>query len=478
MLTYATDKPVSPSCVQCSECGAWIDTLMYSMSNDNDGKPYCAECAEEKLCSECGEYLNRGDQYHSPDGALLCESCYDDDYTTCHDCGETISREDCRSSDAGDDYCEDCYRDNFYSCERCDCEVASDDCMTSEDGEVYCESCYNRLFTRCDACGNECSCDDSQYDEDSGDTLCPDCYDGRERRRDTWAPGGFRNHSGRHDKVGSARCFGVEVETSRCDDHHELRNSDAWGCKHDCSVTGEEFWSDILSGNGGLDAVDELCEFAASHRWAVNNACGLHVHLDMRSEDRDSLKAIAGAFRLTYEVWCAFVDSRRVDNHYCDHPEWEIEDVTGLRDNDRISYMRGAGNRYQWLNLAAYSEHETFEVRLHHGSIDAKTIKNWIRGLTVFADWAARTGLTDCIRELGRGTGRADLTRKFAKLCKIWTDAGCTDLVDWFKGIASNKDEFDTEVPVGNETPAFTVSPYVAARIRDLQLVGAGRGGW
>ena len=474
----------------CSDCGQTVETLQTAL----DGDKYCPNCAAEKLCA-CGQYIGRDTDHVAPNGDRLCEACFDADYVTCEACDEVIQRDDSRNSDNGDYYCESCYDDNFTQCynchseissedahnsdecnaycescydeifircESCGCEVETNHSFASEGGESYCEGCYHDNFNHCDNCGNECCNDESHYIESSGNTLCDHCYNER-GGNSYWQPRGFRAKIG-YDLVGSPRSFGVEVETHSCDNHSDLKDSRSWGCKQDCSICGEEFWSDILKGNAGLEAIDELCEFAAENDWSVNSNCGLHVHLDMRSESQDSLRSIAGAFRMTYEVWSAFVEEDRKRNHYCKASGWSMNDLLEFdKDNEynqTITRLHGSGNRYQWFNIDAYDKYKTFEIRLHEGTLDATRIKNWIRALTTFADWASQHSLADCVEELGIVESPAS---KFYKMCEIWQAAGCDDLVSWYKEMIEVNEAFELEV-----ADTFTVSDYTADRIRAL----------
>ena len=466
MPVQLTEKAVSPSCVECTECGMFVDSIIYNVLNDTVGNRYCPECADELLCVECFCYVGRNDAEHSPDGELMCADCYHDEYTMCVACDDWFSKSGCTTSVGGDTYCDSCYNDNFVSCENCNREMRSNDCAVSECGISYCEDCYNRYFYTCDNCNCEVARDDIV--EIDGEYFCNSCSGDRSEGAETWQARSFYNQSGCYDKVGSNRCFGVELETSSCSNHRELSKNAVWGCKHDCSVSGEEFVSSIFRGNDGLAAIDDICIFAVKNDWKVNRACGLHIHLDMREESTKTIKAITGAFRVTYDLWSSFVDNHRLENHYCAPSEWDITDLTCLSENYGIRYLPGSNNRYQWLNLAACSEHSTLEIRLHQGSIDACTIKNWVRALTVFADWASKRGLSGCIKDLGTGDSEADTRRRLAKICKIWTDAGCADLVEWFSKIVAGNDLDFSEI---NEDHAFHVSAHVEGCIDEL--VGA-----
>jgi hypothetical protein len=224
----------------------------------------------------------------------------------------------------------------------------------------------------------------------------------------------------------SRRKFGIELETSYCEGYTELEGDDAWGAKDDCSVSGKEFYSDILYGDRGLDAINRLCKFAGEINWVVDRACGYHAHFDMRSETTDSMKAIALAYLLSYDVWCSFVKSARVGAYYCATSSSSINDISNVTDWDTYSC---ALRRYCWINFASYYVHKTFEVRLHHGTLDGVEVCNWVRAHATFMDWASKVGwdeVKNCLL-------RSMKSQRFEFLCKIWHDAGCDDLEEYYR---------------------------------------------
>lgn len=277
---------------------------------------------------------------------------------------------------------------------------------------------------------------------------------------ENWDVSGWRNSSGRFDRIGSKRCFGVEIETAACDNHTELFGDAAWGAKEDCSVSGKEFVSDVFSGDDGLGEVERLCNFARRNDWHVDSACGLHVHLDARGESDDSLKSAACAYVASYAVWAELVDSDRLNNHYCGPSSADCDEIS--RVSSFANFARYA-SRYEWINFSAYRGHTTFEVRLHHGSINAKEICNWIRAHAVYMDWAVKQSLSYITGTFAK-LSKAGM---FRKMCAIWTAAGCADLCEYY-GCKGGLDWATTS--------EYTVSSYTAGRIAELQVVAAGRG--
>jgi hypothetical protein len=48
-------------------------------------------------------------------------------------------------------------------------------------------------------------------------------------------------------------------------------------------------------------------------------------------------------------------------------------------------------NRYEFINIAAWPQHNTIEIRGLQGTLDKRLITNWIIAHTSFADFAANS---------------------------------------------------------------------------------------
>jgi hypothetical protein len=186
--------------------------------------------------------------------------------------------------------------------------------------------------------------------------------------------GSFTVSDSHYDRIGSRRRFGVELETYRCPDHNVLNGHTIWECKHDCSIEGMEFVSPILYGDEGLEEIERFCQRAEELHFEVSRQCGYHAHFDVSTESTDSLKAIAYAYRRTYEVWCSLVPNSRSDNRYCGSPDYESSDIT----HEDFDYFVGKRDRFEFVNWRAYLVHGSVEVRLYQGSLDAEEICNWL----------------------------------------------------------------------------------------------------
>jgi len=93
-------------------------------------------------------------------------------------------------------------------------------------------------------------------------------------------------------------------------------------------------------------------------RLKTNETCGLHVHLDMRRRNEDECFAKLLKFQ---DALYALVNKDRWNNTYCRQTD----------EDDRDHHMG--------INMEAYDEHETIEVRIHHGTTDTRAIEQWVR---------------------------------------------------------------------------------------------------
>ncbi len=410
-----------PHYLQCSACSGWFDPYHVAPLRI-DGSLLCLNCVDLAgmvQCDGCNDLIHIGESvFYKTD--TFCEDCAaDGGLDQCSGCNEWSPEDDTKECD-DNNYCEHCReRYGYYQC--ADCKVyIQNDTYVERVGECYCEECFNGSWAYCANCEEIINRDDLVYIGD--DYYCEDCQ-GDVGCDSAVAWGASTEYA----DVGSQRCYGVELETSGCPGWGDYSHG-GWQAKDDMTVLGMEFYSRILQGNKGLSAVDDLCEYADNHNWAVDSACGFHIHLDMRNESIDGLKAIAFAYHATYGVWKHFACDSRVDGNYNKPLEHRVQtylDCNTIAEWDR--FASGIQRRYQWANWRAYADHKTLEIRLLEGSLDAERIKNWIRAHTVFCDWSSAAGV-DGVKVLW---GR-DPKEQFSIMRDIWSDAGCYDLNEYY----------------------------------------------
>lgn len=369
--------------VVCEDTGNHVERD--DAHKDSNGK-YWEDSDNLTCCPDCDGTFGV-DEIDENDGH--CETCRRDNYTECTACGDVIKREDRTTSECGDDYCHDCYCDRFYTCDDCGCEVHRDD-VRGRNGSVYCESC----------CGPD---EDEEYDAKP-----------------------WRAKSAAYAKVGSQRKFGVELESSESDGWSDWIESTAFGAKNDGSVNGKEFVSPVLSGDDGLEAVENFITYANRNGVDVDDACGYHLHIDLSNEDSESRARIALAYAYTRDFWFACVDESRRDNSYCHsnvrdgRVHWDVDTIKVSASQPRPD------TRYVWLNWNAYNSHRTVEVRLHEGTFSKNAVCNWIKAHLRFVDYVKTRTFGQITRQFGNKGPVAQLRN----MRDIWKDEALSAYYD------------------------------------------------
>jgi len=116
---------------------------------------------------------------------------------------------------------------------------------------------------------------------------------------------------------------------------------------------------------GDWKFVRMVCEELRRLKFYVNSSCGMHVHFDCRHLKADDVGRIAK--RLVYAVPALkqILPQSRQENRFCAR---DINEFQGRNED-----------RYAFINLQAFTRHQTLEIRAHGGTTDPVKIINWIR---------------------------------------------------------------------------------------------------
>lgn len=144
------------------------------------------------------------------------------------------------------------------------------------------------------------------------------------------------------------------------------------------------------------NTIKEVCDILKKYEARSNRTCGLHIHLDMRNRDKgicfyNMVKSQNMMFKM--------VSNSRKLNRYCrknNETEFKIKTyVDFVPEGATYSQARKGEEewnkykfkeRYKCINKIAWLEHKTLEIRVHHGSVNAEEINNWIGLLTTIAN--------------------------------------------------------------------------------------------
>lgn len=241
---------------------------------------------------------------------------------------------------------------------------------------------------------------------------------------ETWDSTPFQCSRPTYNNIGQRR-FGVELETSECDEYEDIQDSTIWACKRDCSIDGMEFISPVLWGDQGLREISRFCRLASD--WSVNNTCGYHVHLDMTHELWRNMRSIAYAYLRTYPIWSKLVSSRRADNRMCGEAGYEYSELRRIQSYDDWCYFVGVRDRFEFVNWRSWFVHKTLEIRLHGGTLNSLAIVNWIKVHACFIDAMRTLELIDI-----------DLLFKGDVAWTNFTTLIDSDLCDYYRGRAES----------------------------------------
>jgi Putative amidoligase enzyme len=301
----------------------------------------------------------------------LCNSCYDAHYILCSDCAKLMRRPSSNS---------------------------------------------RRRLRRLHHCGGEVYHIDGMY-------CCSACCRARLPQARHWRPTPFDVSIATYKHIRSKRKYGVEVETARCDSSTELRGETFFGCKNDPTIGGAEFDSPILYGDEGLDCIRGFLAEGVRRVWNVDFNCGCHTHYDMRDETDKQLFHIAYAYALTHKMWSCCVPAYRRYSRYCNTPQYRASDIQQAYSTfSSFGSFAYGQERYDYVNLTAYCDHKTFEVRLLEGTIESVEICNWITLHCRFIDSVKDLSFQELRSQFG---GRRN--RKFRALVNLIGDAPLTD---------------------------------------------------
>jgi hypothetical protein len=116
----------------------------------------------------------------------------------------------------------------------------------------------------------------------------------------------------------------------------------------------------------------DVCKFLKGRAY-VNNSCGTHVHFDMRGFKREDVERFGARLACAVPALKKILPKSRRENDNCHDV---INSIDGVGDDYDFGY---SDDRYCFVNMQAYRDHKTIEVRGHAGTINAKKILNWIK---------------------------------------------------------------------------------------------------
>ena len=391
--------------VQCKDCDGWIDkNAVDTYTIEVDGKT---------------EYL--------------CESCYEEVYTTCEDCGKVVYRDEVTEVHGhyGADYvCDKCLEesDDIRECECCELYYRESEGVTDNENTFYCEDCYNRYYYTCSQCGNFVHHEDVYFQNDDSDyPLCESCYDeidtSDEIEEYGYAPIRYDFHTqyetlSEYDKseISKNLFLGVELEVASKRERIKGVASEVKErlpfiyCKSDSSITEDGYCS-------GFEIVTHPCtlNFLMDNRYEIENTfnylrgekfvshdaetCGLHVHVNrsyLGNNETEQDLVIAKIMLIMDTIWeHGLVDFTRRGEYNlrrwarrCKFDDRQADEETLVEESKSFK----GKDRYFALNLR---NEETIEFRLFRGTLKANTYFATLQFVHNVVEYAKDTSLRD-----------------------------------------------------------------------------------
>jgi uncharacterized protein (UPF0212 family) len=350
------------------------------------------------MCNDCGDFMDDDEdgERHIYEGNCICQTCFDDDYTTCYMCDSILHMDDAHSVDDGC-VCDRCFDDNYSRCMDCS-EWFENRVMVSDDGDnSLCRNCYDRNWTRCNDCGNFIHCDDIYCDDNDG-CYCESCWEnnGHDGQADS---NGIHKYGYRPDldfKGDGLLYFGTEMEIDEgnVSQFDMSKLSDNFYCCHDGSLGWKGF--EIISHPMTYEWIMEhrpyehVCELAkaAGYKSHDTKTCGFHVHMSRRAfgdcYDSKTEERITSFIYFFEKFWTEVVKFSRRKHDFTIYDE-EINAIDGyvkrmcdVSDTMPITHKvvdeakaEKHFDRYTCVNLV---NSETIEVRIFKGTLNVNTI--------------------------------------------------------------------------------------------------------
>ena len=263
--------------------------------------------------------------------------------------------------------------------------------MVESTGQFYTPHAIGELFFQCAGCEQSFNRNRENTRRDGG--YCEECAPPQPSMV-------FRDAepdvvSEEFDECKSDRCFGIEIEVQYGYEASAANNT-VFASKEDGSLhnQGVEFCSPILQGDAGLSELANMLQICNDHGAEVDHKCGLHIHIDLRDFNKQEFVRLFYILRKVESVARLLVTDERSGNQFCSHSLSQIETNDRNGFDDRVMARCESMQRYSAYNFLAYSDHETVEVRLHHGTLNYEEIRNWVLLHLAIVDYAKSNDTT------------------------------------------------------------------------------------
>jgi Putative amidoligase enzyme len=159
---------------------------------------------------------------------------------------------------------------------------------------------------------------------------------------------------------------------------HEVYSG--WKIVPDGSVArGAELVSPILSGRTGCESTILACKALKDGGASTDQSTGLHVHHTVADLDTDEFKKVYAFWFNAQDAIEELVSPSRRLSHWC--KKVSQSDLGAIENMEDLHYtgrnVLARRDRYLNLNVQAYLNYQTMEIRWHQGTRDARKIIGW-----------------------------------------------------------------------------------------------------
>ena len=350
--------------------------LNITLDNDVAGRFVRCSCCDDLYDSEDSRFY---DYFYEPDGACVCQSCYENSYFTCADCGGVYSNDEANEGSDGDYYCSECI--NHHRSGTHDYYYKPSPRFHDHTGDYRPRIPYMGVELEIDdGMDTLDTCNDLDEIGDSEDLF-------------------YLKHDG------SLSSSGIEIVTHPCDLEYHLE-SFPW---------------------------EEICETARSHSYKSHDAgtCGLHVHVsrDGLGDDKNEQELTVAKIVILFDkYWDELGNFSRRNynqlNHWAKKPDakiWSYDDEETAKEKARES---GCHDRYVAVNLC---NRNTVEFRLFRGTLKPSTIKATLQFLMNVIEFAKSHALIDVQEAKWSDFAKY---REYPELTAYLTDRGLIEVPD------------------------------------------------
>jgi hypothetical protein len=235
-------------------------------------------------------------------------------------------------------------------CGECEHMAVDCECAVSSSGDLY--------VHRCEQCGSPCSdgedCCEPEEEEEPSPWI----------QRRALRKGGVKTPFAPY-------YVGIEVETHSTPDHYCIdrirADPDRWlGIVSDGSIRGIEILTQPLRGQALVDAIRDIARLPVSFDGAsVGAHCGLHMHVDCSESSAATRAEMVRIYRHVEPAlrsWPELAD--RAASGYCHEVPSTVQEYADRLASYPDTHPMSAPDRYMGLNVTAFAEHSTIELRL------------------------------------------------------------------------------------------------------------------